>query len=550
MSEAEMPSRDRQIAELENKLLLLEERIRLNDEIDRLAEIALRDRLPLDHALRLIMPALCDSVDASVVWIRTYDETLALHDFVHSTGEGATFPVSRDEIASAADVGSHRRIIEDATLIAQRIDVAGDAFGTAAVLIPSALSESEQERVAGLLHVFCEELDNTLAAIAIAREKTLVIRAISEALADPVLDLGLKRALDVLQTNVLCDDMLLVFRQEDDFSGRTLQYKVIQGGKLAHDSMANPDPAIDAFLRSHAFRIMEGDDEEVRERFGIRRHREEVLITGVRSTRVLGRLVVANRRGEFNTFDRDILNCFADALRQRIVDYNREWKQLGTAFPRDICERLLREEDYRQKHLAPKERECAVMFCDISGFTRVCERVLVRPQAIGRLVDTWSTRVVEILWETGGVFDKMVGDCVIGLWGPPFFERSPQELCAAALESAAKIREFTRSLNAHEDLPELAGHPPLDVATGLHFCPLFVGVFGPDEDFTGFSSGMNNAARLQGQAKGGEILCMDAFVAQLGTSVSFGQWQEARVKNVEQPLRFRALDTSPNGESP
>ncbi len=539
MSEAEL--RDRGISALEEKLRVLEERIRLNDEIDRLAEIALRDRLPLDHALRLIMPALSDAVDASIVWIRTYDETLALHDFVHSTGEGAQLPASRDEIAASADMGRHCRVMGDATLIAQRIDVAGDTFGTAAVLIPSALSEREQERVAGLLHVFCEELDNTLAAIAIAREKTLVIRAISEALADPVLDLGLRRALDVLQTNVLCDDMLLVFRQEDDLSGRTLHYKVIQNGKLAHDSMASPDPVIDTFLRSRAFRLMEGDDEEVREHFGIRRHREEVLITGVRSTRVLGRLIVANRRGEFNTFDRDILNCFADTLRQRIVDYNREWKQLGTAFPRDICERLLREEDYRQKYLAPKERECVVMFCDISGFTRTCEQVLIRPQAIGRLVDTWSTRVVEFLWETGGVFDKMVGDCIIGLWGPPFFDRSPNDLCTAALEAAVKIREFTRSLSAHEDLPELAGHPPLEVATGLHFCPLFVGIFGPDEDFTGFSSGMNNAARLQGHAKGGEILCMDSFVSQLDGRERFGEWQEARVKNVEQPLRFRAL---------
>ena len=530
------------IAELEAKVALLEERWRLNDEVDRLAEIAVRDRLPLDHALRLLMPALCDALGATVAWIRTYDETLALHDYVHATGEDASLPLPLDDIARQADHGSVVHPAAGATLIAQRIDVAGDPFGTAAVLVPPALDDAGADRAKGLLNVFCEEIDNTLASIALARKKAQVIDEMSDALADPVLEQGLARALEILQANVPFEDLLLLFRQEDDASGRTLHYKIVQSGQLAHDSMASPDPEVDAFLRSRAFRIMSGDDADVRERFGIRRYREEVLITGVRSARVVGRLVVSSRRGEFNTFDRDLLDRFADSLRQRIVDFNREWKGLSVTFPREACERLLREESYREKYLAPRERECAVMFCDISGFTRVCEQVLVRPQAIGRLVDTWSERVVEILWETGGVFDKMVGDCVIGLWGPPFFERTPEELCLAAIDASRRIREFTRSLTTHEDLPELAGQEPLDVATGLNFCPLFVGVFGPDEDFTGFSAGMNNTARLQGQARGGEILCMDSVVRIVGAGARWGEPREAKVKNVEHPLRFQALE--------
>ena len=114
---------------------------------------------------------------------------------------------------------------------------------------------------------------------------------------------------------------------------------------------------------------------------------------------------------------------------------------------------------------------------------------------------------------------------------------------ASALEAAVRIQELTRSLVSHEDLPELATQPPLEVATGIHLCPLFVGVFGPDEDFTGFSAGMNNTARLQGQAKGGEILCMDTVVAAIDDARRFGPEREARVKNVEHPLRFRPLVT-------
>jgi class 3 adenylate cyclase len=413
-----------------------------------------------------------------------------------------------------------------------------------AIVLPAVLDDAERERLTDLLDTFSEEIDNHLASIAVSRKKAMLTNAMSEALRDPVLDSGLTRALDVLRENIPFEDMILVFRQEDDVSGVTLRYKILKNREVVHDSSLRssvvPDADVDAFMRSNSFRLMTGDDEDVRERFGIRRFREEVMITGVRSARVIGRVIVTSRRGEFNTFDRDLLDRFADSLRQRIVDFNREWKGLSTGFPKDVCERLLHEEDYEEKYLSPREKTCAVMFADISGFTRLSEQVLVHPEAIGRLVDTWSERVVEILWETGGVFDKMVGDCVIGIWGPPFHEYSAEELCKRAAIAARQIRDYTRSLSAHEALPELVGEK-IDVATGLNYAPLFVGTFGPDADFTGFSAGMNNTARLQGQAKGGDILCMDAFVEAYGALDEFGEEKEAAVKNVARPLKFRAL---------
>jgi class 3 adenylate cyclase len=532
---------ERRLADVESRNALLEERWRLNDEVDRLAEIAVRDRLPLDHAMRLLMPALCQATGARGAWVRTYAESLEMHDFVHGASVDAAPPLPFDTIAKATTGGSFRQVVGGRTIVAQRLDVAGDAFGAAAVFVDGALDDRTGDRIAALLDTFCEEIDNTLASIALARRKTIVIAAMSDALRDPVLDVGLRRAIAVLRDAVAFEDMLLVFRHEDDATGRSLRYRILKGGTIAHDSSASPDPDVDAFLRANASRLMSGDDAEVRERFGIRRHREEVLITGVQSARVIGRLIVTSRRGEFNTFDRDLLDRFADFLRQRIVDYNKEWKNLASTFSRAVSERLLREEGYRDKYLTARDRECAVMFCDISGFTRVCEQVLVRPEAIGRLVDTWSERVVEIVWDTGGVFDKMVGDCVIGIWGPPFFDRSPRDLCAAAIDASQRIRDFTRSISTHPALPELAKCEGIDVATGLNWCPLFVGIFGPDEDYTGFSAGMNNTARLQGQAKGGDIFCMDTLVERIGDDSLFGEWREAKVKNVEHPLRFRPL---------
>jgi class 3 adenylate cyclase len=72
-----------------------------------------------------------------------------------------------------------------------------------------------------------------------------------------------------------------------------------------------------------------------------------------------------------------------------------------------------------------------------------------------------------------------------------------------------------------------------------------VGTFGPNENFTGFSSGMNNTARLQGCATKGEILVMAEAIARLpkGNKFTFGDERTAQVKNVADPLRFRLLQS-------
>ena len=101
---------------------------------------------------------------------------------------------------------------------------------------------------------------------------------------------------------------------------------------------------------------------------------------------------------------------------------------------------------------------------------------------------------------------------------------------------------FTATLGESSGLPQLRDlEQPLGVATGLNYCPLFVGRFGPNDDYTGFSSGMNNAARLQGQARRDEILAMERFVEALGERSRFGERRTASVKNVEEPLAFHAL---------
>jgi adenylate cyclase len=526
------------------ELELLRACARLSQETDDVLEAASRDRLPLRQVLEQTMAVLAEHSGSDWVWVKTWDEDLTLQEFPwHSSRPLASEAVPQlavDAIWNSAQADEpYVATAAGTSVIAQRLDVAGDMFGAAALGITQALDAEATATAQKLLFTWCEIIDNFVASIARARKKHQVTLSLSRALKHPVLEAGISSAIEVLRREVDFSDLILAYLHENDLDGDSLNYRIIKNGELVHDSF-RPEMLVDPSVRSRLFSLVRNNDTSITEHFGIAHYRDDVLITGVRKEHVVGRLLIANQHQEFNTFDRDLLERFADYVRQRVVDFNREWKVLSQTFPRDTVVRLLSEEDYLKRYLEPREKDVAVLFCDIAGFTRLSEQVLKEPELIGQLINTWSERVVQILWATGGVFDKMVGDCIIGLWGPPFYDLTPKEACERSVDAALQIRDYTNRLS--EDMPNIANADfQFGVATGLNFAPLFVGLFGPNDDFTGFSSGMNNTARLQGVSDCDEILCMDSFADILGAPERFGELRTAQVKNVADALRFRAL---------
>jgi class 3 adenylate cyclase len=256
----------------------------------------------------------------------------------------------------------------------------------------------------------------------------------------------------------------------------------------------------------------------------------------------VGKVVVTSKSPTFNTYDRELLSAFAGFIRQRVVDFNKEWRALALAFRPDDVGRLLQNDDYEKRFLAPREEVVGIVYIDISGFTKVSETILKTPAAVAHLVEEWSRDAVDIVWQHGGVFDKMVGDCVIALFGPPFYEEKPGQRLLRAIQCGIDVRAMTNEIPKRVGF-EMLRETGLAVSTGVHLAPLFVGQFGPNSNFTGFSSGMNNTARLQGCAARNEILVMEEAVAALpeGHPFAFGDTRSMPVKNVAEPLRFRAL---------
>lgn len=513
----------------------------LDRAADEALEQAMQERLPLAATLDRLLPLLCEHAEAHAAFVETFNEDLELHRFLYETSSGLLHAKTLEAAVAAVSQGGATVVEgEGWTLIAQRLDVAGEDFGCAGMVLPRLLESNERPRMRRLLEAWCEEVDGYLAALARARRKHLLTSRISEALEEPLLERGIAAAVAALHEELAFERMLVAY--QPDRGHGALHYLSFRGAELEFSSSAGTDPELRAFLEQHGRKLILEGDQEVARRLGIDQYREEALINGVRDAQVVGRLVVGLSERPFNTFDRDLLERFADFLRQRIVDFNKEWRRLSLCFPRPSVERMLAEPDYSARYLEPREEPVAVMFCDLSGFTWVSEQILREPRRIGALIDRWGRRAVEQIWQTGGIFDKMVGDCVIGIWGPPFFEWSARECCERAVETARGIRELTHAIGEDRDIFSEPLPRPLGVATGINYGSLFVGQFGPNEDYTGFSAEMNNAARLQGVAERDEILCMESVVVAAGDALRFGRARKAQVKNVAEPLAYRALE--------
>lgn len=526
-----------------DRIRLLEAQLRLVAEADDILERAMREYAPLEVAMPQLLGILIEATGAESAVVRTRDEEGDLHNYFYPDMR----PFTKVDIDFLTD-----KTIEDGTFLAEtavglvagrRLDIADKAIGVVFLIFDATL-KTDEDVLHAVISAWSEQVDNFLGSVADSRKKQRAMEKLSDALKLPILEEGLDKAIVILKEYVPFDDLVIVFMSENFLDRRSLTYRVITDGERRYSSADQLDERIELLLRQAAMSILEGtrDDDALRELKVDATHIEDLPIRGRNESSIIGRLIVGTESGRLPPFSRDIVDRFADYLRQRAVDFSKEWRLLSKHFPQDITHRLLQKRDYVNEYLTPRQQRVAVVYTDIAGFTHLSEQILKEPERIGALIDRWSKHVVDIIWETGGVFDKMVGDCIIGLWGPPFFEMSGKNACSQAIEATRRIKLYTERLGESPDFPEL-NDQTLTVTSGVNYCPLYVGFFGPSDSYTGFSSGMNNAARLQGLAEVGETLVMEEAVAAYGDDHAFGPREKAEVKNVANPIRFRKLLT-------
>jgi class 3 adenylate cyclase len=515
---------------------------RVATEADDLLEVCVRDRLPLRATLERFLPAFEGWMGACAVKLATQDEHLQAEVF--TWGKADALRAAPPRIGAGCE-----RLASGDTLFWQPLDLAGTEVGRMEVLLPGdRTAEATLLRV--MLDAACEELDAILATVHTAGAKQRLILEVTAKLTNPVFEQGIDQAVALLHREIDVPHFGFLFR--DATNPADVHYRVYEHGQLVNESETRKHAGLERALREESVNaLLDPERQNLRAAVGLDRGVESVLISGVTKSEWLGKVVCTGGAHGFSTYALDVVEVLCEAIGQRLVDFNRERRHLAQFFEARVISELLRDPAYLDRFLAPREETIAVLYADINSFTKISEQVLEDSSAIGRFVDRWSAGAVQLLWDHGGVFDKMVGDCIIGLFGPPFFREPPERRALRALKAARAISRFTAELEReplYDKVPRSGVVPGMGVAIGLNLCPMSVGIFGPNQDYTGFSSGMNCTARLQSLAGFRETLGMDSFCEALSRlpapevgEVRFGDWTETPVKNVKLPLRYRKL---------
>jgi len=167
--------------------------------------------------------------------------------------------------------------------------------------------------------------------------------------------------------------------------------------------------------------------------------------------------------------------------------------------------------------------EAGVLFADLRGFTQLSERS--DPEAVSVLLGRFYACAEDVLFPEA-VIDKLIGDEVMALYLPMYGELD---------DPATTMLEQSRQLLEQVGYGSPEG-PFVEVGIGLDYGEAFVGNVGKRSlfDFTAVGDVVNVAARLQGEAKGGEIVASGRLVDRLAAPA--GDRVEVSLKGKAEPV--------------
>ena len=181
-----------------------------------------------------------------------------------------------------------------------------------------------------------------------------------------------------------------------------------------------------------------------------------------------------------------------------------------------------------------QEREIAVLFADLRGFTRLAEHKL--PYDVVFFLNRYFEAVGGAIAEAGGIANQYTGDGVMALFG---VEDGAEPACRQALRAAgamvARVEEVGRSFGA--DLGA-----PLRLGIGIHVGPVVVGEMGYGETryLTAVGDTVHVASRLEALTKEYEceLVVSEHVMDSAGVHAPGYPRHELTVRNRETPLRI------------
>ena len=147
-----------------------------------------------------------------------------------------------------------------------------------------------------------------------------------------------------------------------------------------------------------------------------------------------------------------------------------------------------------------ERRNISTMFIDLRSFTIFNQKY--DPQHVMDVLNQYMEKMIPPILDECGLVDKITGDGAMTVFGVLNEHNNPSE---SALRAALRIQREVLTMN---DLRREQGHYIMEVGVGIGSGEAVLGIIGARDRraFSVIGPHVNLAARLEGAAKGGEIL--------------------------------------------
>jgi adenylate cyclase len=203
--------------------------------------------------------------------------------------------------------------------------------------------------------------------------------------------------------------------------------------------------------------------------------------------------------------------------------------RLGRFLPAGVVDRVLAGEI----KLGGVSQEVTTLFADIRGFTPMSERTT--PENVVEILNEHFTIMTDAIVRFGGTLDKYIGDSVMALFGAP--TNNPEQDPSNAVQAAIHMQQGMVLVN--EKLTR-RGLPNITIGIGINTGSAIVGEIGSEKqmNYTAVGDAVNLAARLESNAKPGQILLSAATARRIDSRFNVKPLPRIKVKGKTEPIEI------------
>lgn len=168
-----------------------------------------------------------------------------------------------------------------------------------------------------------------------------------------------------------------------------------------------------------------------------------------------------------------------------------------------VVEEISKSGSYHIK-LGGENRHIAVLFVDIRGFTPMSESL--EPEQVVDILNSYLNLTTNAIFKNGGTLDKFIGDATMAVFNAPF---DLDDYIYRAVKTAVDIVDGGNAIESK--FLEKYGKS-VSFGVGVNCGNAVVGNIGCDfrMDYTAIGDTVNTAARLESNAKRGQVLISEA----------------------------------------